>query len=276
MSHVSSIDVEMQHIAESLGNGQHNGLRCPRCGDHADEHALAVLVDGAAIKAICYRASCGFRYNNGGYTKGLASRPSRARPYTGELRSLDEADYLWFMERFHLPRKAIGEVRKSDGRYFLPILSPEGTRRGWVSRRPWDDSPLCETGLVKQRWDGEPKSLTYMENEEPVQHWTGWALYKPTVLVEDQISALKLAWYVDLTAVAILGTGLNEEKVAELQRNTKSILIALDADATGQAFSMARKWGQAFQSCRVIILDKDVKDEPISTVKKIFSPFSST
>jgi DNA primase len=63
-----------------------------------------------------------------------------------------------------------------------------------------------------------------------------------------------------LRAVAILGTGVNAEKIAEIQKKSTHVLIALDADATGQAFAMARKWGNAFDTCRVIVLSKDIKD----------------
>jgi hypothetical protein len=88
-------------------------------------------------------------------------------------------------------------------------------------------------------------------------------------VVEDQISAMRLIEYFeqqwpghDASAVALLGTGLNASKVAEIQRvaRDRPVHIALDADATGHAFAMARKWGQAFARCRVVVLSKDIKD----------------
>jgi hypothetical protein len=54
---------------------------------------------------------------------------------------------------------------------------------------------------------------------------------------------------------------LNAAKVAEIQKaKAPAVWIALDADATGQAFAMARKWGAAFNYCRVCVLPKDIKD----------------
>lgn len=261
-------EVAIEHLAAQLGAGQHTGVKCPACGDKSPDRALSILVDPPSIKAVCHRASCGFKYSN--YQArwesiGAVVRPDRVRPYTGELRSLDESDYVWFMERFHLPRKAIGDVRKSDTRYFLPIVAPEGTRRGWGSRRPWEGSPLWVRG------DPSPKFLVYMDNDEPVQSWNGESYRKTRVIVEDQISALRVTWDTGLPSVSIIGTGVNEEKVAELQRHTKHLLIALDADATGQSFSIARKWGQAFESCRVIILTRDIKDTDVQSVVEIFS-----
>jgi DNA primase len=84
------------------------------------------------------------------------------------------------------------------------------------------------------------------------------------VLVEDSLSAMRLVEFdSSLRTVAILGTGVNAEKVREIQRASvdyDEVMIALDADATGQAFTMARKWGNAFRKCRVIVLSKDIKD----------------
>ena len=257
-------------LAEQLGNGQHSGLACPAC-EHPTDRALSLFVDGPIVKAICHRASCQFRYT--AHIPGQESmsiKPSRAHPYKGELSVLTATDLVWFSGRFNAHPYALSDIRKSDGRYFLPIRGPEGIRRGWVSRRPWADSPLYEVD------DMSTKSLTYMDNEEPVQSWSDPEISDTIVLLEDQISADRVAWDTGLTAVAILGTGVNEEKVAELQRHTQHILIALDADATGQAFSIARKWGQAFDSCRVVILHNDIKDTDVETVKKIFSPYAPT
>jgi len=254
-------EIELADLAARIGPGQHTGLRCPEC--RSPDDAMSMLVDPPHIAAICHRASCGFRYDNQRPGRGaLEVRPSRARPYTGDMQLVDDTDLNWFSRRFHAPKEAFEHIRKSGGRYFLPIIGPEGTRRGWVSRRPWDGAPIPSQGT-------EVKSLTFMDNEEPVQDWHNMG-DGPVVLVEDQISAIRVAWDTCLSAVAILGTGVNQEKVAELQRCTSRILIALDADATGQAFSIARKWGQAFDSCKIIILDKDIKDETPDVVRKIF------
>lgn len=260
------LDIEM--LASAVGDGQHSGLKCPACGAHTNDRALSMRVEGNSIQAICHRASCGFKYQNKSRPIPLDNRPSRVRPYTGELRLLDAPDERWLYERFHLlDDTKFGMFRKSDGRYFIPIISPEGRRRGWVSRRPWEGSPLYDGDTI------QAKSLTYMENEEPVQSWYGTFRVRPNavVAVEDQISAMRVGQDTRYPAVALLGTGMNEEKVAEIQRHAKHLIIALDEDATGQAFSHARKWGQAFDSCRVVILRRDIKDDTCENVAKIFS-----
>lgn len=270
------IDYEIHALADMLGPGQHTGLACPKCR-HTTDRALSVLVDPPIIKAVCHRASCGFKYTTGHAARVDVVRPSRARPYTGELHSLDTADIQWFGQRFHLNEANLRAIRKSLGRYYLPIVGPDGTRRGWVSRRPWEGSPLYEDGPFGGfTHESHPKSLTYMDNEEPVQSWNGHPHVSPVVAVEDQISALRVTQDTALRSVALLGTGVNEEKIAELQRHTYHLVIALDSDATGQAFSHARKWGQAFESCRVIILRRDIKDETVQGVREIFSQVAFT
>jgi hypothetical protein len=88
-------------------------------------------------------------------------------------------------------------------------------------------------------------------------------------IVEDPISAIRLAEYFsdkwpghNASVCALMGTGFNAEKVGEIQRVacTHPVHIALDKDATGHAFAMARKWHGAFYACRVIVLGKDIKD----------------
>lgn len=265
-----SLDVSMAILADELGPGQHTGLLCPSCG--SPDRAMSMLVDPPAIKAVCHRASCGYKYSNdktppnGGASP--YSRSSRVKPYTGALHTLDLADISWLSERFELNPQAFGAMRKSEGRYFLPVNSPEGTRRGWIARKPWDGAPI-DRGLAMQ------KVVTYLDTDEACLSWyprLGKGVRYGTVLVEDQMSALKLQYSTyHHDAVALLGTGINEEKVEEIQRHAKHVLIALDADATGQAFAMARKWGQAFETCRVIILKHDIKDTDAATIKKIFS-----
>jgi orotidine-5'-phosphate decarboxylase len=57
--------------------------------------------------------------------------------------------------------------------------------------------------------------------------------------------------------------------VQELQQHTKHLIIALDADATGNAFALARKWGRAFDSCKVLVLKQDIKDMPLSDLTSL-------
>jgi hypothetical protein len=261
----------VQTLACKYGVGQHTGLYCPRCASKDKAMSLYVAKDGRSMKAYCHRASCGFTYTSG-QVEILAQeriRESRSRPFTGPLDPLGNEDIAFLVDRFKLQDRHSFGIKKSEGRYMLPIYSPTYEVRGWISRRPWEGSPLIGGD------QSMPKALTYMENEEPVQSWyyaTRRSINDDVVVaVEDQISAMRVAQNAQLKSVAILGTGLNDEKVAEVQRHARHLLISLDPDATGQAFAMARKYGMAFDSCRVVILPKDIKDCDVQTVQNLFS-----
>jgi hypothetical protein len=256
-------------LATRVGVGQHGAVLCPQCeGGSKHERSMSLLVEaGGQIKYHCHRASCGLSgtvYSRPdkiplvGEVTGTKSGP---RPLMADLHMLSDREVAWFKERFRLSDAAITSIRRTAHRYALPIYAPQGSIRGWLTRRPWEGSP-ADTEEARRDSSYEYKALTYMENLDPVQSWYGRHNPGPTYIVEDPISAMRLAEFNDQPrpVVSILGTGVNASKIAELQRNNFGIVIALDADATGQAFAMARKWGQAFDSVRVVVLTKDIKD----------------
>jgi DNA primase len=148
-------------------------------------------------------------------------------------------------------------------RIILPIYRYNGTVRGIVSRAYW--------------WDKQPqfpKAKTYLhaDSGEGIS-WYRSAhanVYEPVVLVEDQLSAIKGMEWSGKTFVSLLGTTLNIARVAEIQKHAHTVWIALDADATDTAFDHARKFGQAFLTCRVVVLSKDVKDMSYKEIKETF------
>ena len=269
-------------LARKLGFGQFSSQLCPKCeGGTSRERTLSIdIAQNGVIKFNCFRASCGFAgtaYTNEGLApraEALAVSGTRElRPLTADLHPLSSKELLFFSNKFGLPEAVAKHgVYRTETRYALPIFRPNGTHRGYITRRPWDGSPA---DTAENRLDSQwaRKALTYLEADEPVQSW--YFNGKPDfvvsiVLVEDPISAMRLASYWEQTegaefpmaAVAILGTGLNASKIHEIQQIARQteVHIALDADATGQAFAMARKWGPGFRRLGVIVLPKDIKD----------------
>lgn len=99
-----------------------------------------------------------------------------------------------------------------------------------------------------------------MHAKGPVQSW-----YLDTsnrlVLVEDILSAIRVQ-QLGLSACALLGTHLNNDKVREISLfKPGEVIIALDEDATDEAFKLAGRWGLAFPKIRVAILERDFKDD---------------
>lgn len=261
-------------MAESLGAGQYAARLCPQCeGGGSRERSLSLDIgSNGVVKFYCHRASCEFKgsiYAGGPIgpvpqrsdgADHAAGKPRGNNPLTAPLYPLTAEDTAWFKRRFYFDPP--DSVKRTETRYALPILRPDGSTRGYITRRPWDGSPL-DTEASRHDSQYAMKALTYLDAaEEPVQSWYSGKRGSKLIIVEDQISAMRLAEYGETLAVcAILGTGINAQKVHEIQSEFISfVTIALDADATGQAFAMARKWGPAFESCRVCVLPKDIKD----------------
>jgi len=256
-------------MAEQLGAGQYAARLCPACeGGATRERSMSLdIAANGIVKFYCHRASCDFK---GSIYAGAPIGPSAPqqtaapqrgnRPLTDALYSLTAEDLVWFKQRFGF-EVSTDLVKRTETRYALPILSPLGVTRGYITRRPWAGSPL-DTAASRQDSQYAMKALTYLESDEPVQSWYGAVQGDKLVLVEDQISAMRLAYErPQYTTCAILGTGINAQKVFEMQQQDfPGVVIALDADATGQAFALARKWGPAFESCRVLVLPCDIKD----------------
>jgi len=184
-------------------------------------------------------------------------------PYTGQLDMLTPADLAYFDGHYEIPFAHRFIQRGMDGsRYALPIFAPNGDTRGYVLRKGWAGSPL-------DGWSfGDKKALTYMHKAAPVQSSyiaTGQPT-RPLVLVEDQLSAIKL--FTDgYNAVALLGVpnggNIGADRVREIARiQAGEVVVALDADATTNALEFVRKYGMAFRKIRVAILDRDLKDTP--------------
>lgn len=79
------------------------------------------------------------------------------------------------------------------------------------------------------------------------------------VVVEDQVSALRLAPHVH--AVALLGTHISDAKAEELKAGKyKHIYLSLDADATFTAIKLQLQWVSVLPNLRIVGLGQDIKD----------------
>jgi DNA primase len=117
--------------------------------------------------------------------------------------------------------------------------------------------------LASGYFGGSKRRLIHNDLDEPMISWYPFPADPDSVtLVEDQISAMKYRAATGNITVALLGTHLTVAAAGEIQRYAKRVTIALDADATAKAFAMARRWGAAFETCKVKILTKDIKDDP--------------
>lgn len=197
-------------------------------------------------------------------------KATELNPYEGQLCELGLLDEKYFNERYELPALwSAAYIKHSGTRYLLSVLNPSGQTRGYVARQGWAGSPL-------EGKSGGQKAYTYMHAAGPVQsfYWAGEA-NSQLVLVEDQLSAIKVA-RAGLRSCALLGMPVaaagsysGADRIREIASLRPSeVIVAMDADATDKAFQFARNWGLAFNKCRVAILERDLKDEPLDDIRE--------
>jgi hypothetical protein len=248
----------------SVPEGHNYTLSCPNCG----KPKLSVMNRGTYGVYHCWSSACGVSgvvpLRGHSLAAPAESDKPKLNPYKGTLEVISTEYAEELHKQFGLDYGGIHrEIRGGwNGRLMLPIWSPKQSIRGYVGRVPW--------GVA--RYIG-PKSIIYREKDEPMLSWYRTQATdisecgleyrmkaKKAVLVEDQISAMRVAQDTYYDAVALLGTELDQQKIAEIQSVSKHVILALDSDATSKAFRHARKWSAAFESFRVAVMTKDPKD----------------
>ncbi len=254
-------------LGESLDLGSSVKSTCPQCsGGSSNEVSFSVTRDRSGLLWNCYRASCsaqGFFPDNGVYS-ARAKPKTVIKTYKQAVRKLVDTDIAYFDSRFGVSESDRHFYYTDSDEYVFPIKDVVGLKRGYVIRQPvWKGNPESP----RQGVLGKPKALTFPDIDAPMQ-----SFYAPPtdcsivfqdvlVVVEDQLSALKVAQS-GVHSVALLGTTVNADKVAEWQKlNPSLVIVALDADATAQSFRIAAKWQAAFLNLRVQILERDLKEE---------------
>jgi hypothetical protein len=268
---INSPDIRL--LAEGMPSGSSRRAQCPEC--RQEHFSITRTADGIAFH--CHRASCGvsgFVPDHGiaggyGYTAPeRRGAEQHLMPYTKRLGDLTVFDAAYFSARFGLTDAAYDiRVALDEDAYALIIRDPKGWARGMVIRQPvWSGEPAAP----RHGRYGAPRAKVYQAEGGAALAWyslpplldVSLVKRKRTVIVEDQISAMRAA-RAGYRAVSLLGTNvtMSNGQVQEIAQNSPNgVILALDADATDKAFEIGRKWGMAFASFRVAILTCDVKD----------------
>ena len=151
------------------------------------------------------------------------------------------------LEPSEISKAGLGEA---DTKLYIPVRDKNGKEVGYVLRK-----------LDKSQ--AGPKSVLHIDEDCAILSWypKGYGLDQKSklVIVEDQLSAIRASTYMD--AVALIGTNLSENKVADIIKAKKRrVIIALDKDATGKAAILVKKYRVLFDSVELLPLDKDLKD----------------
>ena len=261
-----SVREEVRLLAMDLPLGETMKGICPRCeGGSSNEASFSITRDASNVLLYnCYRASCptgGAVHVSGELIQTKWKPRSIINFYTGERLPLRPEDIAYFYNRFGINKSAAAKFisRTERGEYLFPVMSPQQYERGFVVRQPaWKGIKPPNSPVV-----GKKKAILYPHNDAPMQSWyfSKSARYASTVvIVEDALSAIRVA-QAGMTGVALLGASLNNDTVREIAHyKPKEVILALDADATDQAFRLGRKYGLAFPNFRVAILEEDLKD----------------
>ena len=237
---------------------------CPFCNGGSGQEKSMIVWSETNYK--CYRASCG----KGNYSAaGNIRRPEKQPKYhTGPTRLLSPDQANWFRAKFYLDQVPPGTLLDDDAeRYIHPVRGPNQQLRGVIAR---------------SYYGATPKTLAFQGlRNEPWMHYVpayGRDTRLVTILVEDVVSAAKVAQTELANAVSLMGTHLDVERVNELSAHCcyELVLIALDKDATGKAIKYCAKYGDMFTTMRVLPLQRDFKDMTMAESKKVIQDAINT
>lgn len=224
---------------------------CPFCGGGRSREASFVATNtGTQIKYICHRGSCGkagvWDSSSGLSTISPGIKVPKPWPPTFTPTPSDTAGLA---AKYNLSVEDIQRLRpmkctysKGGVRWWYPVFGPHGSEHGGIGRS----------------FTHTPKSLTHIEEGYKLGSWYHKDGAETVVLVEDQVSAARMAKYV--TSVALLGCHLNDTLLQFLAKHTKHIKIALDYDALDKAVKMSAAIAPLFQSVAVWSLPCDIKN----------------
>lgn len=184
----------------------------------------------------------------------------KTRIFTGKFAAANAPQRTAFYDRFGFYADKLLWTPDYGGRYLQPYIGPDYQPRGYVAR-DFDGSA------------GEPKALAFPEvADEPFIHWAfDQGLPRLFIIVEDWVSAEKLAVGKHATGISLCGTYIDYSRAMEisLQAKNNPVLVCLDNDATQKAFNYVGKFSEVFKNLIIRPLQKDIKDSSDSEIREI-------
>ena len=247
-----SIRDELLLSYDGLGDGiTLAGELCPACrGGSTEECTLSVTKEDGKLKWYCHRASCEFagaEYSGSNYSRPSTTKQVSCRGVVGRILAKrseaipdsikEELFQKYSITDTHTARWGIGWDEQSR-RIVLPVL---GTNQE-------------QLGAALRTLDKTVKPKTLSHTEQGAMAWYTNHTTKALIIVEDQLSAIRSADY--MNSCALLGTNLSDERM-EVIREAKfsPIYLALDKDAWSVAVKYAIKY-----RLQLLRLNKDIKN----------------
>ena len=245
--------MEERMLLEAMGLAIGETLRivCPLCGGGNSNERTCTITrnDGRTISWFCHRASCDLRGSTGSAVEELPGvvYTTKYHEFRGSKVYYDahlEDLMIQFGIDKSIAQRLYGGTATRDGRYMLECYDYEGRTWGYVGR--------SYTGL-------RPKTIMYQHRESSKLGWFRADRERRVVLVEDLLSAAKLA-SLGVNAAALLGTHLTKEMLDDLVIHCDELYIWLDPDAISKAAKLRRELSLVFPVCKVLVSDADPKD----------------
>jgi len=245
------LEGEQLEVAESVR------LNCPKCA----QRTFTITRSEQGVLYNCYRNSCDLEPGFIGVDKIARERMGppkqkqrNVRFYSRPIEVLSPTQKHWLCYRFTIENKDIERAgirwAPADDKFVLPILDPRGYERG-MDLHTWDKERDRKSIIYPHTPDGAMCSWYQVHPGRP----------RTVVVVEDIMSAIRVARLANHTGLALLGTALGADKLQELMNvNPAQVIIALDADATDTAYGIAWDNKLLFNRIRVAKLERDIKD----------------
>ena len=257
--------------ALDLAVGESRYSYCPFC-EASHENKLSVSRTEEGLLYNCYRGSCGARgfiSSLPGTTQLELSRPKKkfkAKEFKYGLVDLPKWVVEDLLNKYELTEEELNEqgfkyVPKQD-RLYSPLFDRNGQEYGGQTK-------LYGGGAVG------PKTIIYRARETTGLHYVNCKGRRGEAicLVEDVLSAVKVSRYA--RGVALLGTGLREEQIAELREETDTLILMLDPDMYQKMIGYKKKYSFYFRNFSMIMLSYDPKDTKHSELMRIFNEINN-
>lgn len=254
----------LSSLPEYLRDAIQNNVRavCPKCdGGRSREQSLSIRQDDRVVSMKCYRASCGW-YALAAMESGarVVSKPiKKVTVYRDETKPLGKylcsqlASYGLDISTWHTHGWRT-DVR-TERTLVMPVRDPYGGERGVVTRT-FDEPKRC---------------YTFRATAQPWLDWWPSIMREDTIIVEDCLSACRLAG-TGYSSVALLGTGITVEQAKEIDFHSAGrIYLALDNDAFAKSLKLVKRHAHILQM-QPILLQQDIKNMELdSDIRALFT-----
>ena len=259
---MNDISEYVTYEALSLGVGDSIRLVCPVCNAR-HERSFQITRTQSNLLYRCWRVACGAKgvvgSRNSGYERHLGGMgtPSKSQPrpfpYSTQKVPVFEQAIVWHRYRIGGDTLNLAGVLWAEEieSIVFPCYDLSGAFTGMATK--------C---LARSR--GGRKSDLFWDDAPPRYLPLLWGKLSPSggstaYLVEDCLSCLKL-WQTGVTAIALLGTKLDDKAALEISKVFRKVVFCLDNDATAKSVELSRKYNLLFDKVSILVPPADPKD----------------